>query len=1082
MKTTIFPARDNHGPSKIHQVMKILLLLIFIIPFQAFSNDAYSQQTRLTIDLSITKLINVLDEIEETSEFFFVYNETLVDLNRKVNASFENQKIDKILDKLFEGTDVIYAINNTKIILRPDYLLEDSIQQNTISGTITNEVGEPLPGVTIIVEGTSNGTTTDFDGNFTLTANSGDTLIFSYIGYITQEIVVDSQESLNVKMTIDAISFEEVVVIGYGTSKKKDLTGSVVSISTDDVNKSPSSSLSAALQGRAAGVNIVQRSGTPGSEAQIRIRGANSLSAGVNDPLYVVDGMIMSSLGNNLDFNNIESVQVLKDASATAIYGSRGANGVVIITTKRGFNGNTEVGFNSYFGAQQLIKKLDFLNANDYKEFYETAKANATLDTDIDESILSSPYDTDWADEAFRLAMINNHSMYLRGGNEKATYYASLGYFDQEGILKNTEFNRLTLRLNADWNITNKLKISNNLQVVTSDNTSADGYETISNGIAWARPTLPIFKENGDYTEITEPFSRTNPIGLLNEVVNDRFTFRFVDNLTLDYEILEGLTAKVNFGVEFNTSTSGKYTSRDIYESGRIGTASKSMSKSTSFLNENTLTYQKTINDNHSINLLAGLTLQKSKSDGVRGNSSGFTVDDFAYNNLSAGEEQFNESSFTDSSLMSYLGRFNYIFKDKYFLTVSGRYDGSSRLSENNRWQFFPSAAVAWRISNEEFLKNNKTISNLKLRASWGNTGSQAVSPYSTLSTFSTTSVYLDGANPFLGYLPGAIGNANLGWENTEQLDVGLDLDLFDSRMSLTVDYYQKQTNDLLFKRDVPLSSGYGTSIQNVGSIENKGYEFSLSTRNFVGSLFSWTTNLNLSANRAKVLDLGKTPSGDEIEILAGSPNYFYLIKGETPFAPFGYVIEGLDLETNEYIFKDLNDDGNINNDDKEIIGNPEADFIFGISNNFNYKNFDFSFFLQGAIGHDRYVGAITHMTTLTAENNILKSVYDQAGTKYRFPNADLDYLGTTDLAIHDGSYVRLKEVTIGYNLSNPSIEKIGLSSLRIFLTGTNLLTFDNDYPWYDPETSAGTDLISGWDRGGYPNNKSIIAGIQIKF
>ncbi|MBK5209873.1 MAG: TonB-dependent receptor [Flavobacteriaceae bacterium] len=969
--------------------------------------------------------------------------------------------------------EVISEIDNINITDQDFYL----------KGTVVDSNGQPLPGASIVEKGTKNGTQSDFDGKFTLNLSSENAiLIVSYLGFISKEIAVNKQITIDIVLQEDSAKLDEVVVIGYGSSRKKDLTGSVVTITSETIKDRPTSNLASAIQGTAAGVQVNQRQGTPGQAAQIIIRGANSLTGGVNGPLYVVDGFIRGDIGNNLDFNNVQSIQVLKDASSTAIYGSRGANGVIIITTKRGIAGKTEVGFSSYSGVQSLIKKLDFLNADEFKQFYLTAKNNATSDTNIDNSIIDSPYNTDWQDEVYRNALIQNYSIYVSGGTEKSKYYSSISYFDQEGILKSTAFDRLSFRFNADWQISDKFKISNNAQLFNNNNYGPSDIESISNGVAWARPTQAIFDENGNYTRIILPFPRTNPKGLVDALVNDRNAISVIDNIVFDYKIIKGLTAKVNVGAQLDFNNTGIYTPKTISESSFRGSATKSSSKYTSLLNENTLNYKTTINDNHKIDVLAGVTFQKEEVEGVTGTSIGFTIDDFEYNNLGAGEERTNSSFFSDNSLMSYLGRLNYSFKNKYLFTVSGRYDGSSRLSKNNRWHFFPSAALAWNISEEDFLKESNTINNLKLRASYGRTGSQAVSPYSTLSRFGTVDVYLDGDNPSLGYVPNAIGNTSLGWEYTDQYDFGVDVALFQGRINFTADYYNKLTSGLLFNRQVAPSSGYGSSVQNVGSVENKGFEFSLESQNFVGESFSWSSNFNISLNRSKVVDLGLTPGGDEILKLAGDPQYFYLIKGEVPYAPYGYVTDGLDPVTNTYIRKDLNGDGTIDNNDQTVLGNPLPNFIFGFSNKLEFKNFDLTMFFQGSVGNDVYVETMSHMTTLTGQNNTLQSVYDQIGTKYRLPNADNTYSGTTDLLITDGTYVRLKEITLGYSLPKTITKKIGLSNLRLYVTGTNLITIDNNYPWYDPETaSSGSDVIVGWDRGGYPNNKSYLVGLQVK-
>lgn len=960
------------------------------------------KQVYLEVEFEDASLFDVFEQVEIQTDFRFFFDKKDRFLHKQFNLEKETLTVESLLLALAKEAEVRFRQVNNNISVfdkGPEQTppLEVSLLADVdISGKITDENGEGLPGASVIEKGTTNGTTTDLDGNYKLNIAESASVVISFVGYITKEVEVGPQSTIDIQMEIDAERLDEVVVIGYGTVKKSDLTGSVVGISAEEIDTRPTSNLASALQGKGAGISVNQRQGAPGSPAQIIIRGANSLSSGVNGPLYVVDGMILDDVGNNLDLNNVESIQVLKDASATAIYGSRGANGVIIITTKRGKAGKTQVGFSTYMGTQRLIKKLDFLEADEFKEFYLAAINNATNNTSIDDDIVNSISNTDWQDEVYRDALIKNYSLDISGGSEKSRYYSSISYFDQEGIINNTDFDRLTIRLNTDWDISDKLKVSNNAQVVNSNNYGPTSFETISNGIAWARPTQPVFDDDGNYTRVLVPFSRTNPVGLTDLQVNDRNTLSILDNLVLDYEIIEGLTAKVNVGTRLSFGNSGTYIPKTLAESGFIGRATKSQSKSVSWLNENTLNYRRTIND-HNFDLLGGITLQKSETESISGTGIGFTIDDFEYNNLGAAEEKSTTSAYSDNALLSYLGRLNYSFKDKYFLTLSGRYDGSSRLAEGNKWQFFPSVAVAWNIARENFFNESTTVSNLKLRASFGKTGSQAISPYSTLSRFTTTDIYLDGENPSLGYVPSTIGNTNLGWETTDQYDVGMDLGLFSGKVNIIIDYYKKTTYDLLFNRDVAPSSGYGASVQNVGTVENKGFEFSLSLQNFKKEDFSWNSAYNMSFNRAKVVDLGTTPGGEEITRLAGSPSYFFLIKGIAPYTPYGHLVESLDLDTNEYVRKDLDGDGDIDNDDQTIIGKSEPDFIFGFTNNFMYKGFDLSIFVQGSIGSDNFVGAMSHMTTLTGENNTLQWVYDRAGTMFRAPNADSEYVGTTD-------------------------------------------------------------------------------------
>ena len=965
------------------------------------------------------------------------------------------------------------------------YLGEDGyLQSKIISGRVTNERGEPFEKVSVQVKGTDVGTTTSADGYFTLElpANAK-ILIFSHVGMETLEVNIAGETNFNVQLQPKNSSLSDVVVIGYGSVKKTDLTGSVASIAAKDVTRVPSSNLISAIEGEVSGVSVIQATGDPGSVGIIRIRGANSISPGANDPLYVVDGLLLSTLGNNFSLNDVQSIQILKDASATAIYGSRGANGVVIITTKRGITGKAEYSYDSYAGVQKIIKKLNFLNATEYKKYYLQAKMNATTSNAIDTSITNSTANTDWINEVYRPALIQNHTISVSGGTTQLKYYSSVNYFQQEGVIRNTDFSRLSFRFNSDMNLSDRLQLSTNLLLSLSDTHGVFGDETVSNGVAWARPTQPVLDANGKPTFIQLPFPRTNPLSLVNEVVNQNIGYRVAGNLLLSYKILKGLFFKVNLGTEDNIGVLNNYVPNNLYESSFLGSATRSYGTSLSWLNENTFNYAVQLNKDNSINAVAGVTFQDTKTDGLGGASTGYVINVFQYNNLSAGTTQTVSSSFSEYSLLSYLGRVNYSYRDKWLLTVSGRYDGSSRLAKGHKYSFFPSVAAAWRISQENFLKNGKTISELKLRGSLGKTGSQTVAPYSSFAQLSATSVYLNGTSPTIGYVPSAVANPDLAWETTTQTDIGVDLGLFNNRIQFTGDVYRKDTKGLLFSRLTPPTSGYTTSTQNIGEVENKGLELSVTSKNLVG-LFSWTTNFNISLNRAKVLDLGTNPSGGQVKMIQTDAglSYFPLIRGQVPFSAYGYVVDHRDLKTGNYIFKDLNKDDTIDSRDQTVLGNFQPKFIFGFTNDFTYKNFDLSIFIQGSQGNKIFSSAYQAMLTLNGQNNILKSVYDGIGTKYPIPNADnITYPPLNNSLLFDGSYIRIKTITLGYSLPASLLKKTHIQGIRIYVSGTNLITIDH-YPWYDPEVSAGTDVLTGWDNGGYANNKSFIGGIKVNF
>lgn len=975
------------------------------------------------------------------------------------------------------------------IIAWPQQLIHAQ-SQLTVSGKVVSESGELISGVNVLEKGTNNGTTTDANGTYRISlSNENATLVFTFIGYAPQEIPVGNRSIIDVSLLPDIQTLQEIVVVGYGTVKKSDLTGSVASVSSEDINRIPTNNLVAALQGQVPGVNIQQRSGNPGRNPSIRIRGANSLSRGANDPLYVVDGMILSGIGTDINMNDVQSIEVLKDASSTAIYGSRGANGVIIVTTKRGSSGKPVVAYDGFTGVQSIIKELDFLNADEFKEYHIQSRQNAATSTTIDNSIVNSTTNTNWSDELYRKAPIQNHTISLRGGTNSSKYYTSVNYFNQDGIIRNTDYDRLAIRFNGDQSISDKFSLSENILLSRTETNGILGDEVVSNGVAWARPTQPVFDAQGKPTFVALPFPRTNPRSLVDEVTNEGIGYRIIANVVLDYEIIEGLTARVNLGTEDNFNVSNNYVPSTLYESSFRGSASKSYSTSISWINENTLNYSKTINENHRFDAIGGVTFQNTQNDFLRGSSIGYVTDGFEFNNLGAGTTQAAGSSFSAYSLESYLGRINYIFNDKLLLTLSGRYDGSSRLSEGNKFAFFPSGAVAWKLSQEEFFSGIEEVSELKLRASWGKTGSQTIAPYSSFATLNATNVYLQGTSiPTIGYVPATVANRNLEWEATTQIDIGLDLGLIGDRIQITADYYSKNTNGLLFKRITPPSSGYSNAIQNIGEVENKGFEFLIKYNANPQATINWNSSFNLTLNRAKVLDLGKTPMGESVKIVNTEEgvSWFPILLGEVPYQPYGYFIDDINETTGQFTFKDINNDGTLDAKDQGIIGNLQPKFTFGFINDFAFKDFYLSVFLQGSQGNDVFVDAFRHSLNLNGNNNILQEVYDQAGKKYPVPNADYGGSGlsgqNTTALIFDGSYIRVKNITLGYTLSNSILQKTRLNDARLYITGTNLITIDKDYPWYDPEVSAGDDVITGWDRGGYANNKSVIIGLKVSF
>lgn len=988
-------------------------------------------------------------------------------------------------------------------------------QNVLVTGTVTSSDNSPLPGVNVLVKGTSTGTVTDAEGKYSLDAPPSGTLVFSFIGMKTLEVNINNQSVVNMTMDADISQLDEVVVVGYGTQKKSDLTGSVSSVTSKDIKTVPVASLSQALQGRAAGVQVSQTSNAPGGGVSIRIRGGNSIQGG-NEPLYVIDGFpVYNENGPTISPNDIESIEILKDASATAIYGSRGANGVVIITTRRGKAGKPSILFESYYGVQEVRKKLDMLNATQLAQLVNEGISNANPANPpafTDEQIAGLGTGTNWQDEIFRSAPVQNYQLTVSGGDDKTQYSISGNIYDQDGIVINSNYKRTSFRVNLDRKVNDRLKLSNSLTISRAVNnsvaTDTDGGG--SAGVVYAAlnfsPTVPVYNADGSYTIDNRigGIKISNPVALANETTNANTITRMLGNISGEYTLAKGLTFKVLLGANLINNKTNFYQPRTVYAGvGTKGSAYINSSQHTEWLNENTLNYQTTLNERHKLNFLLGYTLQAAHVEEYRASAQNFPNDILEYHNLGTGQQTNTSTSNTfDWGLRSYIGRVNYDLDGKYLVTLTTRIDGSSKFGKGNKNGFFPSGSVAWRIVNESFMSNIRQVSDLKLRASYGLTGNQEIGNYQSIGSMGTQN-YNYGNTFTIGYAPNRISNPNLKWETTAQLDIGLDLGLFNDRVIITTDWYYKKTRDLLYSVPLPITTGYSTSLQNIGKVENKGIEFSISTVN-VDRALRWTTNFNISANRGKILDLGNV-SGD---IPAGSAsghlqlaNSGILRIGEPIGVFYGLVTDGI-FQNQEEInasaqktakpgdrrYKDLNPDGAINSADRTILGYVQPDFIFGFTNNFSYKGFDLSIFFMGSQGNSVYNINRYELESLTGVSNQSAATLDRwtpTNPSNEIPRAlstGVPYQ-VTSRQVEDGSYIRLRNIQLGYTFPTALVERIKLSSAKIYISGQNLLTI-TDYSGYDPEVSRfGQDNLSqGIDYGSYPTAKMYLVGINIGF
>jgi TonB-linked SusC/RagA family outer membrane protein len=978
-------------------------------------------------------------------------------------------------------------------------------QKVSVTGKITDAAnGLPLFGVTIGVKGATTGTISDVDGKFTIQVLSKEAvLVFTSVGYKSQQIAVGGNTQLNVSLVQEITELEQIVVVGYGTQRKKDLTGSIALVSTKDIKSLAVPSVSDALQGRAAGVQVIT-SGTPGSDATLRIRGVGTINN--NNPLLVIDGVPVSSGLNTLNMNDVESMQVLKDASATAIYGSRGANGVVIITTKRGKGDKSHLDFNYFFGMQKAANVVEMLNAGEFAALHNDIMANAGLPQNpayADPSSLGTG--TDWLGELFNPAPMQSYSLSYSGSSEKTNVYISGNYLSQDGIVANTGYKKLTLQFNSDTRVFDKLKFGNSLTLNNDSKTS--GNYSIRNAML-ALPTQPLFQEDGTYSgPVQQPMwdgDIVNPIGMAKTVDNSTLGYNLIGSLYGEYEIIKGLKFKSSLGLQANFWNSRTW-SPDYHWNSSINENSylyEQYNKNVTWLWDNTATYEKVI-DKHNITLMAGMSAQENEFHYLNGSKQSFASN--LTQQMDNGTLQPALGGSTSSwSLLSYMGRANYSYNGKYLATATVRYDGSSRFGEGNKWGVFPSGSVAWRISEEDFMKPLAFLNSMKVRAGYGVTGNQEIGNYSFASALQTIK-YNFNNSVVNAVVPLMMPNPNVQWEEQKQANIGIDASLFKSRIEVTIDAYIKNTDNMLVPMAVPVSTGYSdiyVPYINAGEMENKGIEFTIDSRNLVGD-FTWNTSFNLSYNQNKIKSLN-----DTVPMTSGSIGLNYnlaLIQAGHPVNEFyGFLIDGIyqtQAEVDNHAvqvpgndpynrtsagdirFKDLNNDGIINDLDRAFTGNPNPTYIFALNNTFTYKGFDLGLFLQGVAGNKIFNANRLYTEAMSvAQNQTVETLnrWTAEGTSNTMPRAVFNdpnkNTRPSDRYVENGSYLRIKNLTLGYTLPSSLSEKAHMSSVRVYASGLNMFTF-TEYTGFDPEVGT-----SGIDNNVYPVTATYSFGVNIGF
>lgn len=983
-------------------------------------------------------------------------------------------------------------------------------QSGTVKGKVTDDKGEAIPGVSVTVQGTQQGTLSDAEGQYSIEVSGNATLVFSFLGYLKQEVAVSNRSTIDVSLQTDTKALEEVVVVGYGTQRKVETTGSIASVKAEDLVQTPVANIAQGLQARVAGVQINQNSGSPGGNISVRIRGTNSIN-GSSEPLYVIDGIQVSNGGGITDVsplstinpNDIESVEVLKDASASAIYGARAANGVILITTKRGKNGATRVTYDGYYGSQKVNKTLDVLNASQFAQLEnEVFKNNYYPDpASLGEGV-------NWQKLIFRKAPIQNHQLSINGGSEKTQLAISLNYFDQDGTLIGSQFQRYSYRLNLDHRISKNVKvgtsilgsysISNGIQ--TGGTNIGDGGAVLSSVLGaaiGAPPTLQPYRADGSifpfgeqaggqYREVVNPLN-------FSAVLNKRSIKRTLANIYGEVSLFKGLTYRASFNIDQKGELFDGYSPRSIVNKSDLndnsGSGTKANSNYLALLHESILTYSTTFAKNHSFKATAVFGTQLEQGNSNTMSASGFPNDATRNEAMQLALTRTISSGRSSQRLDSYMARVNYGFKDKFFIDVTARADGSSKFGANHKYGVFPAVSAAYRIIEEPFMKDISWLSDFKLRGSYGITGNAGgIDPYQSLSTVASGNSYMINHTYVTGIEPTGIANPDLRWERSKQANFGVDISLLNNRISVIADVYHKKTDDLLYVKTLPLSSGYGAITGNFAALQNKGLELAVNARILDGKL-KWDVSANTTINRNKVLGLDGGVTTERFMTT------YTILKVGQPLGMFKtYVFDGVN-QTGETILpgydgrlgghkvKDVTGDGQITAADQVIVGNPNPKFIYGFSTNLSYAGFDLAAFVSGSQGNDIYNASRLSFENPLGQRNLLAGV----ANRWSPTNPSNQYvsgfqggrLPISNYVVENGSYLRCKNLTLGYTV--PRFK--GVQGIRLYVSVNNLFTITK-YSGYDPEvnTYAGSNTVIGVDNFVYPQSKSFLGGIQVTF
>ena len=1140
------------------QLMVAVLFLSISHAHKMHAQELLNQ--RLTLSFESAEIKKVLQRIEKTTNVQFMYSSNVIKSTRRVSLAVNNERLAVVLESLLTPMEVAYEVAGNRILLKRVKVEKTATPNQTsvhpnefapidrqIIGKVIDESGGGLPGVSVVVKGTAKGAITDSDGKYNLSIPEGNvTLVYSFVGYEAQEVAVGSRTTVDVTLKVDVKALSEVVVVGYGTQNRKDVTGSIASISAQDIKDMPVTNVAEGMAGKLPGVLIQQTTGAPGNSPSVKIRGFGSISAG-NGPLIVVDGQPLNSgdltNGSGLNLmnpNDIESVDVLKDASATAIFGSRGANGVMMITTKRGKAGRSRINFDYYTGVQEISKKMDMLNAQQFAEFSKEASNNAYLERvtgaqasdlnsvraagnryryprgeypgiDFDNPASLNSYD--YQSLIFRQAPISSYQLSGSGGTEKIQYMVSGNYLKQDGIINTSGLKRYTFRSNIDAQLSPKLKIGMSVSpsFTTERRVNSDGHWA-SNGVINAAlsqaPIIPIYQADGvtynSQASIAGAYDWagvTNPVANITELDNTATTLRLLGNTYADLTIWKTLKYRATFGADLNYFRQNQFQTSAIPLNQLLppnaNSGSSATRQSINWVTSHTLGYNVSLMADHYLDALVGFESQKNDFESNSVNANRFPND--IVRTVNAGVIIGGSSLRDQWSLASYFARVGYTYKDRYLVNASIRRDGSSRFGANQRYGIFPSASIGWRVTEESFMKNIPTISEMKLKVSYGLAGNNAFSNYGSIGILGADN-YVFGNALVNGLATSTIGN--LTWEKSRQTDIGLELGLWKNRIFFTADYYSRTTTDLLLSVQVPTLTGFSTASRNIGKVENKGMEFGLVTRNTTGNL-KWMTDLNISFNRNKVLALG--PTGDAIRSGTGVGETNITVIGKPLGNFYGYQQLGVfkdqaDLDSyphdatarpGDVKFADINNDGKINADDRTIIGNNQPDFIYGMTNTLSFKGFDLGITVQGIQGGQILNLSRRFIENLEGSQNQLSTVLNRWRSPQDpgngvVPRANQRTTGNNNAIssrwVESASYFRVRNITLGYNLPKATLERVKIQSLRLYGGIQNAFT-STKYLGFNPEVSGYENALTGGvDYGSYPLARTYTIGLNIGF